>query len=167
MNDPESLQSIAEMAVALLGVAGLVTVFLAKGELHLFDKVRFVTIVNCGLLIVVFAFVPSWISGGEAIEPSEWRLAAAGAILLQLLMLPLALRLVGREMFGYLNEVVPMPIVLLAQLISVLILGLHALNVLSWPFESNSVLYQMCLLLTLLYGALMFVSIVLFRPGDT
>ncbi len=39
--EQESLYTIAEIAVTLLGVSGLVAVFLAKGRLHPWDRFRF------------------------------------------------------------------------------------------------------------------------------
>jgi len=49
--EQESLYTIAEIAVALLGVSGLVAVFLAKGRLHPWDRAQKETLVKARIAL--------------------------------------------------------------------------------------------------------------------
>ncbi len=160
----DSLQSIAEMAITLLGVSGLVTVFLSRGDLHLIDKLRFIGIVSSGVIVAIFAFLPSWVAGSAPITPEVWQACSIGAIVFQLLTTPIVFVIAGREAVTLVREVVPLPLNVLIQLMIPATLVLHLMNAVSWPIEPNQVTYEVCLFLALLFGTLMFVSIVLFRP---
>ena len=58
----DTLFTLAEMAVAMFSVAGLIAVFLTKGTLQPTDRIRFLMIVIAGIMLAVFGFVPVWVA---------------------------------------------------------------------------------------------------------
>lgn len=58
----DTLLTIAEIAITMVGVSVLVTVFLSRGKLHAYDVERFVYIAVSSVLTALLAFVPLWLS---------------------------------------------------------------------------------------------------------
>ena len=77
--EQESLYTIAEIAVALLGVSGLVAVFLAKGRLHPWDRARFSYIAMFSAQTVLLAFIPIWLARHMSHFTTVWALSSAAS----------------------------------------------------------------------------------------
>jgi hypothetical protein len=158
----ESLYNLAEMAITMIGIAGLVTVFLSKGDLHPFDKFRFIAIVLIGFSVAILAYTPIWINGTNEPHVNSWRIGASIAIGLQLTFLSTSAWL-GRSMIRE-GLLAPKSFGFLLTIVALSIFAGNSINALSWPFQSNRILYELCLFLLLLMVALQFVSLVIFRP---
>ena len=73
MNDADSQLTTAQLAVGLIGVSAMVSVFLSRGELRPVDRWRFAMIVLNGMLVAFGAFVPIWTSYVLGDSDRMWR----------------------------------------------------------------------------------------------
>ena len=62
MIETETLLNYAEIAMGLMGVSGLVAVFMSRGPLAAADKLRFAIIVLGCCNMVLFAHLPIWLA---------------------------------------------------------------------------------------------------------
>ena len=161
MIENDVLLTLAELAVGLIGVSGIVAVFLTKGRLHSADQLRFISIVVNGMLVVVFALVPIWTNSFIEDDESLWRFSSsAGLIITFLIWPPLRLYAVRHpEAYSFNPGTYHTTTV-----IAVLSVALVALNVIGWPLPPNGVFYQISLLGPLVQVGILFASLVVVRP---
>lgn len=79
MNQAGLLETIAEVAVAFVGFAGLASIFgrrFSKDEPAVQEE-RLRGMIHCGLTAVAFAFVPFVIDGAGITGESTWRVSSA------------------------------------------------------------------------------------------
>jgi hypothetical protein len=156
-----SLLTIAQLAVGLIGVSAIVSVFLSRGELHPFDRWRFAAIVLIGMLVVFGAFVPIW-TGYLLVESDRiWRAASMISIVVGLLFAVPAIRYAARE-FGRPTRGTYLGAVGICGLGN---LGLLAINALAWPLPPNQLIYELALFTGLVQLAIYFVDLTIFRPA--
>ena len=163
--EQESLYTIAEIAVALLGVSGLVAVFLAKGRLHPWDRFRFSYIAMFSSLTVLLAFTPIWLARYVSDLTTVWAISSAGYLVSAWIVLA-AGRLTSYEDVRRLQQSTSRAYRALGNLLVLIVQPVIIFNIVAWPFESNGTAYELALVLTIVHLALTFVGLALFRPPD-
>ena len=166
MVNHDALFTLSEIAVTMVGVSGLVAIFLSKGNLHPADRVRFVLILGLGILAAFFAYVPYWMSKYVIDASAVWQFSSILAVAAVFtLVIPLGIFMHAREA---LQAVVPKFVLLGASIIPLSAFMAHLINAVSWPINANSTLYEVALFLTILNMTFHFGSLVLYRdpkPG--
>jgi hypothetical protein len=76
----DALFTLSEIAVTMVGVSGLVAIFLSKGNLQPADRVRFISILGLGILAAFFAYVPYWMSKYVTEDSSVWQFSSILAV---------------------------------------------------------------------------------------
>lgn len=161
MVNHEALFTLSEMAVTMVGVSGLVAIFLSKGNLQQADRVRFVLILGLGILAAFFAYVPYWMSKYVTDASSVWQFSSILAVVaVATLVIPLGMLMHAREA---LQAVVPKLVLLVASIFPLSAFMAHLINAVSWPIKANSTLYELALFLTILNMTFHFGSLVLYR----
>jgi hypothetical protein len=157
----EALFTLSEIAVTMIGVSGLVAIFLSKGNLQPADRVRFVLILGLGILVAFFAYIPYWMSKYVTDASSVWQFSSILAVLaVSALVIPLGILMHAREA---LQAVVPKLVHLGASIFPLLAFIAHLINAVSWPINANSTLYEVALFLIILNMTFHFGSLVLYR----
>jgi hypothetical protein len=157
----DALFTLSEIAVTMVGVSGLVAIFLSKGNLQQADRVRFVLILGLGILAAFFAFVPYWVSKYVTDASSVWQFSSILAVVVvSTLVIPLGIFLHAREA---LQAVVPKFVHFAGSIFPFLAFMAHLINAVSWPINANSTLYEVALFLTILNMTFHFGSLVLYR----
>lgn len=162
MNDVSTLTSVAELAISLIGMSGIVAVFLTKKPIGALDSARFLTIVSTGSLVALLAFVPIWLARFLAEGPIIWRIAAGTA---------LGLSLVSNLVVGALARTSLKDVSatfagdhwgmrLAAALMTVAVVALMAMNIFAWPIQANRSIYELMLFIGLIQMAIAFASLV-------
>ena len=161
MVNHEALFTLSEIAVTMVGVSGLVAIFLSKGNLQPADRVRFVLILGLGILAAFFAYVPYWMSKYVTDASSVWQFSSILAVVAVFtLVIPLGILMHAREA---LQAVVPKFVLLGASIFPLSAFMAHLINAVSWPINANSTLYEVALFLTILNMTFHFGSLVLYR----
>ena len=161
MVNHDALFTLSEIAVTMVGVSGLVAIFLSKGNLQPADRVRFILILGLGILAAFFAYVPYWMSKYVTDASSVWQFSSILAIVAVFtLVVPLGIFMQAREA---LQSVVPRFVLLGASIFPLSAFMAHLINAVSWPINANSTLYEVALFLTILNMTFHFGSLVLYR----
>jgi len=157
----DALFTLSEIAVTMVGVSGLVAIFLSKGNLQPADRVRFILILGLGILAAFFAYVPYWMSKYVTDASSVWQFSSILAVVAVFtLVIPLGILMHGREA---LKAVVPKFVLLVASILPFSALMAHLINAVSWPISANSTLYELALFLIIINMTFHFGSLVLYR----
>ena len=157
----EALFTLSEIAVTMVGVSGLVAIFLSKGNLQPADRVRFVLILGLGILAAFFAYVPYWMSKYVTDASSVWQFSSILAVAAVFtLVIPLGIFMRAREA---LRAVVPKFVLLGASIFPLSAFIAHLINAVSWPINANSTLYELALFLIVINMTFHFGSLVLYR----
>ena len=90
--DNDTLLTIAELAVGLIGVSGIVVVFMSRSGIDPVDRMRFVLLLTNGMIVVVAAFIPIWIALFVEEVQTIWRLSSMCGLGLALPITVLVLR---------------------------------------------------------------------------
>ena len=161
MINHEALFTLSEIAVTMVGVSGLVAIFLSKGSLQPADRVRFVLILGLGILAALFAYVPYWISKYVTDASSVWQFSSILAVVVvSTLVIPLGILMHAREA---LQAVVPKFVLRVASIFPLSAFMAHLINAVSWPINANSTLYELALFLIIINMTFHFGSLVLYR----
>ena len=161
MVNHDALFTLSEIAVTMVGVSGLVAIFLSKGNLQPADRVRFILILGLGILAAFFAYVPYWMSKYVTDASSVWQFSSILAVVaVSTLVIPLGIFMHAREA---LQAVVPKFVHLGASIFPLSAFMAHLINAVSWPINANSTLYEVALFLTILNMTFHFGSLVLYR----
>ena len=157
----EVLLTSAEIAIGLAGFSGVVAAFT---RLRTEDRVRFLMLVGGSFFVVLLAFVPFLLDLAGMPERSVWRWASATWAVAFAGCLPL-LRLGRRAIVAQGTPAPGWSIVLIVLVIGAVSLAQLG-NVLAWPYEPGPVPFILSLMTGLLASGVIFVYIVLIRPGD-
>jgi len=167
--DYDTLATLAEMAVSIIGIAGLVAVFLSRGTISQFDKFRFLFIVIPAGTAAVGSYLPIWFGRHLADQVFVWQFSA-GIIAATIVFGQLIL---VRSGYGFRSEFVRelrsilSPYVFWAStIVGLFVLILSGLNAASWPILSNQTIYEFVLMLMIAQATLQFVSMVYYRSAD-
>ena len=164
MVDLEALFNLAEMAITMIGVAGLVAVFLSKGGLQAADRFRFTGILMLGINAALLAYVPYWVSKYTADLESVWQISSIFGLLWIVPSVFIVFILLAKDALENIGSVMSKPIRIVGGLFAPVTLTLLFLNALSWPFDANSTVYEFALLLMLGSMTFQFGSLVIHRP---
>lgn len=169
MNEFDTLLTISELAIGLIGVTGIVAVFLTKGEMEYFDKIRFSMIVATGSSVAFLAFVPIWLSRVMSTEILVWRVSA---------VIVLCVAITGNILIGYFTrefwQKIPKAVSgntivskILASILTTMVFLLVLVNLASWPVPANGTFHEIVLFLGLLQMAFTFSNLVMSRGSGT
>ena len=167
--DADSLRTLAEVAAGLVGFAA-VSVGLAvnrQGGLSVFDKVRFYWIVAGGLSVIIYAYVPSWLTIFGVLAAEVWFYST----LVLCLTIPLGLAIVvspwiaARNTRSTVVREEEKKWFLRSNSIGLLLALAIIQNLTSWPIESNQATYELMLVIGMTQIAYNFVSLVVV-PGS-
>jgi len=160
----EELLTIAQIAVGLAGVSGVVAAFLQRGGLPAADRLRFVALFATAFIALILAFVPIafWYAGLGQVP--LWRLSSAAMAffgMVGLVSYPVGLRLVRASLA--ITARVWQTMLLIPTIANLL---LQFANSVTWFWQPGFLPYLVGMLVWLYTSGLVFVTIVLYRPQD-
>ena len=163
MNDFSTLLGLAQLAIGLLGVSGIVAVFLTARPIGSLDSARFLTIVATGCLVAFLAFVPVWLNRHFATDVNIWQVASGIALVMSILvnLLVGAFAHTSFKQVAQSHSGTHLIARVGAGLLTLIIILLMFANILSWPVESNATVYEIMLFVGLVQMAISFASLVI------
>lgn len=161
--DTDTLLTIAELAVGLIGVSGIVVVFMSRDGIDPVDRMRFVLLLTNGMVVAVAAFIPIWIAYFVESVQTIWRLSSACGFALALPISALVARhqnslptwKSSRAKVASLFRYGPWALAGVGFL-------LPTLNILAWPFAPNQAFYEAALIATLIQVSLFFAELAIY-----
>jgi hypothetical protein len=163
MGASDELLTLAELAVGLAGFAGVVVAFAYHGELEAIDRLRFIGLFTIAISTAVFAFVPFAFSYINFSEAATWRCSSA-AFLGWGIAFTGAIGPPIRRTALETNAAIPRPFVVAVLVLGILNAILQLLNAIGSPFAPGPLPYIAGLLIWIIFAALFFAFLVLFRP---
>jgi hypothetical protein len=161
----DALFTLSEIAVTMIGVSGLVAIFLSNGNLQPADRVRFYVILVLGILAAFFAYVPYWVSGYVTDDAAIWRFSSTLALLLMVPTMSIPVLFLMRPV-QVLRQTMPWYMFFAALLFPIITLTSFLMNALSWPQAANSTLFEIALFFMIGNMTFQFGSLVLFRTPE-
>jgi hypothetical protein len=165
MQVSDELLTIAELAIGLAGFSGVVVAFGYRGNLEEVDRYRFIALLAASFTTAILAFVPLLLNHAGIGDGPIWRTSSAIAIVAQALharaIVPRMPRVARRSGAGAPGSI----LAVISALAGVLLL-LQAANALAWPFSPGPIPYLLGLIVWLLWSAILFGILVLFRPRE-
>jgi hypothetical protein len=164
--DTNTLTTLAEVGVTIIGISGLVTVFLSRGTLHALDRIRFILIVLPAGTATTMSFVPQWCARLLEDPVQIWWYSSA-AMLTMFMGINFALAGLGYMRLAISREgmsIVHPVSFWLSWLIPLVMLCALVGNLLSWPVPANQTAFEVALVLAMAQAVNQFTSLVLFRP---
>ena len=164
MEGSDELLTIAELAVGLAGIAGLVVAFTRHGRLVPTDRFRFIALFSQALFVATLAFAPFGFHHAGRAGPALWS-ASSGVMVVLMVCTAWWVGVHLRPEFSqeerppkwfYMSVYIPATFNLLLQIA----------NFVGWPMESGVLSYLVGLLLWLSVPALLFASLVLYRAEE-
>ncbi len=163
MEESDELLTIAELAVGLAGIAGLVVAFTRQGRLSAIDRFRFIVLFSQALFVATLAFVPFGFHHAGRAGPVLWSASSGVMVVLMVCTAWWVSHL--RPAFS--PEDLPPKWFYVAVFGSATFnLLLQIANFVGWPMESGVLSYLVGLLLWLSVPALIFAALVLYRPEE-
>jgi hypothetical protein len=160
-----TLLTIAQLAVGLIGVSAIVSVFLSQGGLHPYDRWRFAMIVFIGMLVVLGSFIPIWIGYFLGESESTWRTASIISIVVNLLFAIPSIRY-GSRVFVPSENTTRRAYLWAFPMLAAIAFSLLVTNSLGWPLPPNQFSYEASLFAALIQVAIYFVDLTVFRPPE-
>jgi len=166
-----ALFTLSEIAITMIGLSGLVAIFLSKGSLQPADRLRFYVILVLGIIAALLGYVPYWVSNYVTDALLVWKYSSIFALLLVITSLTVPVLFFMIKDAAIDLRLIQTKSILIASLIPPLvILTMLLINALSWPINANSTLYELALFFMIVRMTVNFGSLVLFRartPADT
>ncbi len=163
MEGSDELLTIAELAVGLAGIAGLVVAFTRHGKLLPIDRFRFIVLFSQALFVAVLAFVPFGFHHAGRAGPALWSPSSGVMVVLMVCTAWWVSHL--RPAFS--PEDLPPKWFYVAVFGSATFnLLLQIANFVGWPMESGVLSYLVGLLIRLSFPAILFASLVLYRADE-
>jgi hypothetical protein len=159
--DTTTLLTLAQLAVGLIGVSGIVAVFVSRDGLHPADQWRFLALVVNGMIVVSASLFPIWFADFLDDTRSVWRAGSIAALVQAVALLVPLVRYANRHS-GALSSTGTMRF---AAFLGPLGFVLLMANVVGWPLQPNAALYEATMLCSLVQVAAFFVHLVLYRPA--
>ncbi len=159
----DALFTLSEMAVTMIGVSGLVTIFLSKGELQPADRIRFIAILIIGFMAAFLSYLPYWMSSYVEDVIVVWKYSSiAGAALVFSVILSVLLTRAA-EGVRQLRSIYPLPLLIFIASLPWFNIALFLMNVIAWPVPTGSTLYELALMvmigaITVHFGGLVIYS---------
>ncbi len=164
MEGSDELLTIAELAVGLAGIAGLVVAFTRHGRLFPVDRFRFIVLFSQALFVATLAFVPFGFHHAGRAGPALWS-ASSGVMVVLMVCTAWWVRVHLHPEFSP-EERPPKWFYVALYGPATFNLLLQIANFVGWPMESGVLSYLVGLLLWLSVPALLFASLVLYRAED-
>ena len=164
MEGSDELLTIAELAVGLAGIAGLVVAFTRQGRLSPTDRFRFIALFSQALFAAGLAFVPFGFHHAGKVGPEIWS-ASSGVMVVVWVFTAWWLGIHLRPEFSA-EEDLPRSFWVALLGPSVLSLFLQIANFIGWPTAPGVLPYLFGLLAWLLVSALLFATIILYRADE-
>jgi hypothetical protein len=158
----DELLTIAEIAVGLAGLSGVIAVFIQRGGLSPADRLRFLALFGTAFAALVLAFVPIALAYSGFKNQDIWQISSVTMVfagLVGLVPLPFGQRTIRKEF----KTTTSLPTVFLL-VPSGINLAIQLVNAGGWIWQPNFVPYLIGMLVYLYAIAFFFVIIVLFRP---
>jgi hypothetical protein len=159
----DELLTIAEIAVGLAGLSGVIAVFIQRGGLSPADRLRFLALFGTAFAALVLAFVPIALAYSGFKNQDIWQISSVTMVfagLVGLVPLPFGQRTIRKEF----KTTTSLPTVFLL-VPSGINLAIQLVNAGGWIWQPNLVPYLIGMLVYLYAIAFFFVIIVLFRPA--
>ncbi len=164
MEGSDELLTIAELAVGLAGIAGLVVAFTRHGRLLPTDRFRFIVLFSQALFVAALAFVPFGFHHAGQAGPALWSASSGVMVVLWVCTAWWVGVHLRPEMSP--EERPPKWFFVAIYGPATFNLLLQIANFVGWPMESGVLSYLVGLLLWLSVPALLFASLVLYRAED-
>ena len=164
MEGSDELLTIAELAVGLAGIAGLIVAFTRHGKLLPIDRFRFIVLFSQALFVAVLAFVPFGFHHAGRAGPALWS-PSSGIMVVLMVCTALWLPVHLRPSFSP-EERPPKWFYVTLYCPATFNLLLQIANFVGWPIESGVLSYMVGLLLWLSAPAIVFASLVLNRAEE-
>ncbi len=162
MEGSDELLTIAELAVGLAGIAGLVVAFTHHGSLFPTDRYRFIVLFSQALFVAILAFVPFGFHHAGKVGPALWSASSGVMVVLWVC----SAWWVGVHLRP--DSLPDLPKAFLVALVgpAIFSLLLQIANFVGWPMESGVLPYLVGLLIWLSVPALLFAALVLYRAEE-
>jgi hypothetical protein len=157
----DELLTTAQLAMALAGFSGVVSVFMQSGPLEKTDGLRFLIIFASGISVLALSFVPLVLNYAGLDSSSLWRISS----LVQFLAFGGNLVYFGPRLLSSDVPKPPLAIMVVATGGNWLMLGLQVANVIGWPMSPGPFAYLAGLWIFLVSSATFFAGIILLRPS--
>ncbi len=164
MEGSDELLTIAELAVGLAGIAGLIVAFTRHGRLLPIDRYRFIVLFSQALFVATLTFVPFGFHHAGRAGPALWS-ASSGVMVVLMVCTAWWVGVHLRPAFSP-EERPPKWFSVATFGPATFNLLLQIANFVGWPMESGVLSYLVGLLLWLSVPALLFASLVLYRAED-
>lgn len=167
MDEFATLLGLAQLAISLIGVSGIVAVFLTTRPIATLDSARFLAIVATGCLVAFLSFVPVWLSRLSA-DINIWQVAA-GIALVTSIIVNLLVGAFAHSTFGQVAQSHSGQHIIArigASLLTLIIIALMLANIFAWPVQPNATLYEVMLFVGLVQMAIAFAALVLSHKND-
>ena len=164
MEGSDELLTIAELAVGLAGIAGLVVAFTHGGKLLPTDRFRFIALFSQALFAAFLAFVPFGFHHAGQVGPAVWR-ASSGVMVVVWVCTSWWIGVYLRPDFSA-SEDLPNAFYVALAAPSVFGLLLQIGNFVGWPMEPGVLPYLVGLLTWLSVPALLFATLILYREKE-
>ena len=162
MKGSDELLTIAELAVGLAGIAGLVVAFTRHGRLLPTDRFRFIVLFSQALFVAALAFVPFGFHHAGQAGPALWSASSGIMVLLWVCSAWWVGVHLRPDSFSP-GEDLPKSFYVALAGPATFSLLLQIANFVGWPMESGVLSYLVGLLLWLSIPALVFAALVLNR----
>ena len=160
--DTSTLTSIAELAISLIGVSGIVAVFLTSKPISPLKSARFMIIVATGSLVAFLGFVPIWLSRYLTDEATVWQYSAIIALALSAIV-NIVVGAVAHTTFKQVTASFsgdsPLGRIA-ASVLTLIVVALMLVNIFGWPIAPNRSVYEIMLFVGLVQMAIAFASLV-------
>ena len=164
MEGADELLTIAELAVGLAGIAGLVVAFTHHGKLRPTDRFRFIALFSQALFAAVLAFVPFGFHHAGQSGPALWSSSSCVMVVLWVF----SSWWLGVHLRPRFSPEEDLPRAFWVALFgpATINLLLQVANSVGWPNEPGVLPYLVGLLLWLSATALLFASLILYRQAE-
>ena len=165
MEGSDELLTIAELAVGLASIAGLVVAFTRHGRLLPTDRFRFISLFSQALYVAILAFVPFGFHHVGKIGPALWS-ASSGVMVVLWVFTAWWMGVHLRPDFFAPEEELPKSFVVALLGPPTFNLLLQIANFVGWPTEPGVFSYLVGLLIWLSVPALLFAALILYRAEE-
>jgi hypothetical protein len=159
----DELLTIAELAIGLAGFSGVVVAFAYRGQLEPIDRMRFIALFSTAISTAIFAFLPFVFARGGFSEATTWRCSSALLLTWSIVFgIPVGSRL--RRTAIDVSAAASPAVIFAVWGLAMTNMVLQLLNAIGSPFTPGPLPYIGGLLILIVFSAVFFSFLVLFRP---
>jgi hypothetical protein len=165
MSASDELLTIAELAIGLAGFSGVVVAFAYRGQLEAIDRMRFIALFSTAISTAIFAFLPFVFARGGFSEATTWRCSSALLLTWSIVLgIPIGSRL--RRAALDRGAAARRALIFALWGLAILNMLLQLLNAIGSPSTPGPLPYVGGLLILIVFAAVFFAFLVLFRPKE-